>query len=406
MSFQDSSIHGIKRQRLDDEHDAYAPSEAEILRLVADRESFRQQRRFAESDEIRDELRSLGVELFDKEKEWRAKDGRRGFLFTAGAAECSLSDSQIYSRIAHREEARKNKDWSLADTLRDELRKSGVELNDKEKTWATGNGRTGSYSFPQSAVQLTVETIRQLVAQRERLRAAQDYAGADELRAQLSQNGVELNDNERVWRTWDGQQGVIVTGGADVDCPFRDAEILDKVAQREEARTRKDWQMADAIRTQLRRGGVELLDQHKVWCTTDGRSGPYSAALRSAGLHAQPVATTAQTPVGAHPALSAAEPKVVRPQGPPLHPVGPMQYDVAAGAASASSDVMLSNASIQSLVAGREHYREKHDWASADAVRADLRAHNVEVWDKDKVWHAADGRSGRICSLHHLDREP
>ena len=35
------------------------------------------------------------VEAFDKEKAWRTQDGRRGFLFTAGPIECSLSDHEI-----------------------------------------------------------------------------------------------------------------------------------------------------------------------------------------------------------------------------------------------------------------------------------------------------------------------
>eukprot|EP00414_Alexandrium_minutum_P011858 CAMPEP_0113833004 /NCGR_PEP_ID=MMETSP0328-20130328/7678_1 /TAXON_ID=39455 /ORGANISM="Alexandrium minutum" /LENGTH=77 /DNA_ID=CAMNT_0000801249 /DNA_START=29 /DNA_END=259 /DNA_ORIENTATION=- /assembly_acc=CAM_ASM_000350 len=70
-----------KRARLDS---GEGPTEMEILRLVAQRESMRQARRFPESDAIREELRSMGVELYDKEKEWRCRDGRRGMLFTAG----------------------------------------------------------------------------------------------------------------------------------------------------------------------------------------------------------------------------------------------------------------------------------------------------------------------------------
>merc|ERR1719461_2380235 len=106
-----------KRARLDFD----APSEAEILRLVAQRQSFRQARRFAESDSIREELRSMGVEVYDKEKEWRSRDGRRGMLFTAGPMECALSDQEIQELVREREEARRQKDWDRADAIRDDL---------------------------------------------------------------------------------------------------------------------------------------------------------------------------------------------------------------------------------------------------------------------------------------------
>jgi len=63
---------------------------------------------------------------------------------------------------------------------------------------------------------------------------------------------------------------------------------------------------------------------------------------------------------------------------------------------STPSTQTFSTASIIALVAGREKAREKHDWEAADAIRADLRSHGVDVWDKEKVWRANDGRNGVI----------
>mmetsp|Transcript_27656 Transcript_27656/g.87894 ORF Transcript_27656/g.87894 Transcript_27656/m.87894 type:complete len:411 (-) Transcript_27656:191-1423(-) len=397
-----------------------APREEEILRLVAERESLRQARRFAESDAIREELRMMGVELYDKEKEWRARDGRRGALFTAGPIECMLTDADISELIRSREEARKQKDWEQADLLRDDLRSKGVELDDREGIWRTSNGRSGRYSGTPLQSSVAGPTIRKLVAERERLRAAQDFDAADELRRQLASVGVEIFDNERIWRTADGQQGVIITGGHEVDCLLSDADISARVTQREEVRSSKNWTQADAIRDELRQHGVELLDNQRVWCTTDGRHGTYGGTQ----LQAQPVAgqlVAAQrglmptAPATGVPALNAnvaaqvavglaallAPQTQQRPQLPQLPQAAPVVPPVPArmpssAVTSSPSTATFSTASIIALVNGRERAREKHDWEAADAIRGDLRSHGVDVWDKEKIWRANDGRNGAI----------
>lgn len=388
---------GPAAKRLRADHDV--PPEGEILRLVSEREGLRQQRRFPESDDIREQLRSMGVELFDKEKEWRCRDGRRGYLFTAGSSVCHLGDTDILNQISQREEARRSKDFGTADMIRDELRKNGVELNDKDRTWQTGNGRSGTYSGTSTqSGQMPGVTIKQLVAERERLRAAQDYDGADELRNQLAQMGVDLNDAEKIWRSTDGQTGVIVTGGADVDCPLNDMEINRMVQQREDKRNSKDWMAADRIRADLRANGVELMDKTKTWVTTDGRSGPYTpAALHpghfGAGPPPSPMGAPAHGQAGSNAAqqqaalLALAQAAAAQVQA-AAHQV-PMPGPVASGHS-------LSDASIEALVAGRERCRERHDWSSADSIRADLKAHGVEVWDNNKCWTASNGRFGQI----------
>lgn len=338
----------------------------------------------------------MGVELFDKEKEWRCRDGRRGMLFTAGPSECVLSDYEIQDRIAQREDARKSKDWGRADSLRDELRRNGVELDDKDMVWRTSSGRSGTYSgtLPvQPRQSLGVPAIRKLVAERERLRAALDFEAADELRRQLAQLGVEIFDNERVWRSADGQQGVIITGGHEVDCFLSDAEIQYRVSQREDARSAKDFSQADAIRDDLRRQGVELLDSQRVWCTTDGRQGTYQGVVAAP----PPTFTTAFPPVAAAPCSFVAAPPPLLPQ--PVVQLAAVTRMPASAVTNSPSPMTFSTASIIALVSGRERARDNHDWDAADAIRADLRSHGVDVWDKEKVWRANDGRNGAITRL-------
>jgi len=386
--------------------------EEEILRLVAQRQSFRQARRFAESDAIREELRSMGIELYDKEKEWRSRDGRRGMLFTAGPIECTLADEVIQEMIRDREEARRGKDFARADMVRDELRNHGVELDDKEAIWRTAGGRMGTYTGGPQPPVINGETIRQLVAERERLRAQQNFEAADELRRQLSTLGVEIFDNERVWRTRDGQQGVIITGGhEDTSVVLSNADILLSIAQREEARAAKNFPQADAIRDELRQHGVELLDNQKAWTTTDGRQGTFSGAPLQQTAQAVPTGfgvgdiVVTQSPPGGIQAQMAA--------GLAALLVSPAQHRANAASAMAQqaqqlaslpsspvtqspSGATFSTASVVALVNGRERARERHDWDAADNIRADMRSHGIDVWDKEKVWRANDGRSGPI----------
>eukprot|EP00927_Polykrikos_kofoidii_P073124 TRINITY_DN6919_c0_g1_i3.p1 TRINITY_DN6919_c0_g1~~TRINITY_DN6919_c0_g1_i3.p1 ORF type:complete len:475 (-),score=95.70 TRINITY_DN6919_c0_g1_i3:197-1525(-) len=419
-------------------------SEAEILRLVAERESHRQARRFADSDAIREELRSMGVELYDKEKEWRCRDGRRGMLFTAGPMECTLSDYAIQDKINSREEARKTKDWQQADSLRDELRRQGVELDDKESMWRTSGGRSGSYSGGPRDTEANddhIAHIRKLVAERERFRASQDFDSADEMRRQLLALGVEVYDNDRVWKSSDGLQGVIITGGHEVDCHLHESDIMSQVTQREEARSNKNWSQADSIRDDLRRAGVELLDNSKTWVTTDGRQGSYGGysspvvpntiGSSSGRGHPGPPDTVPGYGVGINPLVTppSVGTNLVQQQAAAGYALlqqlqaqaqiqhaqsatsslsqggGSMARDTGAGvtqativaataAASNPNGLTFCDASIISLITGRERAREKHDWDTADAIRADLRSHGVEVWDKEKVWRANDGRHG------------
>jgi len=348
-------------------------TEDEILELVAKRESARQVRQFDESDAIREQLRAHGVELYDKEREWRTKDGRRGHLFTAGPQECALTDDEVNERIAYREEARSNKDWAKADYYRDELRRAGVELTDKQKSWRTASGRSGTYGgLPTDS--MPEDRIRGMIVERERLRAIQDFAGADEVRRQLLEVQVELFDNERLWRSADGRQGVIVAGGHDiVQCTLRTDEVEELIRGREEARSAKDWTHADGVRDELRRCGVECLDHEKSWRTTDGRVGNYAAAAR--GQQAGYSAPAPQYAGGSH-------------------ANGNMGGARGSGKVEAVPGAILSTPTIEALIVGREAAREMRDWASADDIRDDLRRHGVEVWDKTKTWKTSDGREG------------
>eukprot|EP00933_Yihiella_yeosuensis_P067642 TRINITY_DN72602_c0_g1_i1.p1 TRINITY_DN72602_c0_g1~~TRINITY_DN72602_c0_g1_i1.p1 ORF type:complete len:431 (-),score=84.20 TRINITY_DN72602_c0_g1_i1:112-1404(-) len=355
---------------------AESVSEEEILRLISERETARQARNFPQSDAIRDQLRSYGVELYDKDKQWKAKDGRSGYLFTAGTTTCLMSDEDIHALVAQREQARSDKDFGLADSIRLDLRNKGIELDDKTKIWRTGSGRNGTYSGQtmQSSSALSEQEIRQMIAERERLRSAHDYQAADDVRSRLAGMGVEIFDNQRIWRASDGRQGTIVTGGIEiVQCSLSDVQIRMRVQMREDARAQKDWGRADQVRDELRRCGVECVDQEQLWRTTDGKHGRYPEAMRSG--------------YGMGSGLD--------------HTISQVASQALAGIAGnqafgQSASAPLSNASIEALCYGREETRNSRDFRGADLIREDLRNHGVEVFDQQKQWKARDGRQGYI----------
>ncbi len=59
-------------------------------------------------------------------------DSVLGVIFTLGEKETQVDKAHILQKIAERNEARVNKDWALADKIRDELDAMGVELLDRK----------------------------------------------------------------------------------------------------------------------------------------------------------------------------------------------------------------------------------------------------------------------------------
>ena len=75
-------------------------SEDYIAHTCAQRERAREARDWAVADQLRDSLRSQGVEILDKERLWRCADGRIGLLVAR------LSEAEIQHLVGMREQAR------------------------------------------------------------------------------------------------------------------------------------------------------------------------------------------------------------------------------------------------------------------------------------------------------------
>jgi len=197
-----------------------------------------------------------------------------------------------------RTQARLQKDWTLADTLRQKLTEIGVTLFDKTNSWRSKDGLTGRIpAFSELDAGQPIESIiqeqltplanglsaggaavvddsqiRLLVQQREQARAQKDFARSDEVRDELKALGVEVFDKEKMWRAKNGLSGCII--GFHSESGATDLEITTLVVQREKARQSSDFGTADMVRMELRAAGVEIYDKEKVWKVADGRQGP------------------------------------------------------------------------------------------------------------------------------------
>merc|ERR1740121_2989750 len=119
------------------------PLVAQVKELVNAREQARATKDFATSDQIRDQLKSMGVDLNDREKMWRAQSGQVGVIlgYRGGSGP---SDIEINALVQEREKAKTNRNFQVSDMIRDELKAHGVHLIDREGHWRASDGRKGN----------------------------------------------------------------------------------------------------------------------------------------------------------------------------------------------------------------------------------------------------------------------
>ena len=77
---------------------------ADIITRIAERESARREKDWGRADSIREELRGAGVEVYDRDKEWKTADGRRGIIGSSQI--CNLTDAQIQASSPFRQRPR------------------------------------------------------------------------------------------------------------------------------------------------------------------------------------------------------------------------------------------------------------------------------------------------------------
>ena len=303
--------------------DGASVDDAAVNALLAERVQMKRRRLFDEADAIRDELQRVhGVSVWDRERVWRTGRGggrnqrQRGPPRSLPACghdyECGNSDSsqsgmsvdEIDAILAERLQCKFRRDFQRADALQEELFSMGVRVHDGLKLWRDDGGGFGdemgrnakagrqrnsradraTYTMDPDSDEVDDEEkieIEKLVAQRLEAKFDRDYATADAIREQLqNEYDVKVDDRKRKWSVGDKP----FQGAPDLNAPYTrrgggDVEDVSKVEElveeRADAKARRDYAAADAIRDQLNAMGISVDDRSREWRVADA---PYARA--------------------------------------------------------------------------------------------------------------------------------
>mmetsp|Transcript_91185 Transcript_91185/g.284163 ORF Transcript_91185/g.284163 Transcript_91185/m.284163 type:complete len:387 (-) Transcript_91185:109-1269(-) len=277
-------------------------SETHIKYLVQLREQARAQKDWAQSDKLREELKALGVDIFDKDKMWRSKSGSAGVIIGYRGAN-GPTDLEISTLVVQRERARQGNDYATSDMIRNELRAVGVEIQDREKTWRSSDGRQGTVPSwsdiiggaggapvispavaAPAVAQANAASLRNQVVQAA-LVASQNPATA----ARTLQILQQVTGAPAAPMKASGRAAAPAAGRSNAECQQAvefvsqcqaagraplDAEIDWLVGLREKFRQQRDFTSADELRNALRHTlSIELNEKEKMWKSNDGRMG-------------------------------------------------------------------------------------------------------------------------------------
>lgn len=203
-------------------------SKEDIVTLLRNRTKARRDRHFSRADEILQTLSDAGIFVNDSRKIWRAD----GFFSVAGGDDDDDTDAagdttyyvkskkskyisdddtkHVLKRLEQRTEAKRNKDYMTADTIRDELRYLfHIEVNDSIKTWSVlGEEKSsylnGDYVFGGKRVanipEDDISAIEDLIKQRVEAKRRKDYVVADAILVDLKvRYSVRVDDKKKLW---------------------------------------------------------------------------------------------------------------------------------------------------------------------------------------------------------------
>ena len=191
--------------------------------MVEKRDAARQERDFRTADDIRDELLSMNVHINEKQREWSIGKGRRedggstamsspdgrhrGFTRRGGGSLTPEEVTKIEGMLSKRDEAKRNKQFGKADSIRDDLRDNYlIRIDDRSKEWMVVTDDyvmvvpDGSSVIPEEARDL----IESKINDRAVAKLNKEYDAADAIRDELADAyGVQIDDRVREWTILD-----------------------------------------------------------------------------------------------------------------------------------------------------------------------------------------------------------
>ena len=301
--------------RVDDGTVPVAPADQVTLdALLLERIIAKRQRDFAKADQVRDQLNAAGVFVDDKSQTYRVLPPRGQAaaatmpthheytrvddgLVAVAPADQAILDQLLYQRAC----AKHMRDWATCDQLREQLKQAGVHLDDNTQTYRVRRPRGQQAPMPTHHGYRRVDdgsvtvlpagqvTLDNLLLGRVCAKIRRDFVLSDQLRDQLRENGVYLDDKTMTYRVTDPsrasapwipmqppqvqmptEHGYIRTDDGSVLIQPADQATLDRLLlARVCAKKRRDWNAADEVRAQLQEVGCFVDDQAQTYRLVD-----------------------------------------------------------------------------------------------------------------------------------------
>jgi len=267
---------------------AKASQDAQIKQLIQIRETARSMKDFAKSDKLRDELAALGIDVFDKDKMWRSQDGRCGVIIgyrgDAGPSDIEISTLVVQREKARkaadyatadliRSELKevgveifdRDKTWRCRDGRCGPVPSwDHMEGNVNPSLALPGHCRVSS-DVQGQIIQLALNNAADPVTAARTLHLLQSVAGPKkcvQVCSAPAPSGPEFQESLAFCSQCKA------TGRTPTD-----AEIQWLVEAREQMRFKKAYANADTLRESMKGLGIELVEKEKRWSCNDGRQG-------------------------------------------------------------------------------------------------------------------------------------
>lgn len=260
-------------------------SEEKIHALIAERLQCKLNRDYSTADAIQAELLEAGVNMLDKKKEWRA-DGATWEEFSARKYNQSPQSAptddaaEIQGLVDERAKAKSDRLYNKADALRDDLLDQfDVVVDDRLLEWSVGgdfgvvktNKSDEFVPFKQAPGSPSTDEhdeIQSLIEQRDEARADRDFDMADQIREELRERNIFVDDRKREWSVggrFEDDGTYKRRGGGDLS-EEDEQKIVDLLKKRFEHKKDRKFKSADAIRDRLRdEFQIQIDDRSREW---------------------------------------------------------------------------------------------------------------------------------------------
>lgn len=261
----------------------------EVQNMCLEREEARRDSKYPEADQIRQQIQSFGATLDDRAHTFHMSDGAQGSYDLHRVGAQPIPAAPVPTGVPHaraqpiQSPAALNVAVRSAPTQLVAVRQAPVGAPAQHQAVVSrpqppplppapvpmlGGGAKAPSGRADGKFHGYLEALK-LAVEREELRRARDYAGADRVRGLLQQKSVTVNDATHTF-TVGGWEGTY-----DLHVGFTVREFQYVALEREEARRDRDYSRGDTLREWLVQHSVTLDDRTHTFTTPTGEAGSY-----------------------------------------------------------------------------------------------------------------------------------